>query len=536
MNGPRTWWSTGAAPRLVAALTLTAVSVAAAGCSANDATDAVVTVTSTVTSPAAVASTTGVPTAADSGGEKPGDTASDGGGLTVAAPSDTGVPATTAASGAHPTGAGASPTSPAHPSSAGTGSPRPSVPPAGHPTPTAASPGSDGLGVTAADIAKARILVAGMSVQDEAASVIMPASADLTGTDLLSSKHFGGVILTGSRGVLDGTATGTPEQVATLTATLRKQDAKDPAGVPPLIGTDQEYGDVTRLVHGFTDFPGEDVLGEIPNLEQATSLTHEVAAAAAQELLAVGISVDFAPVSDVLPVDGSSGIGARSYGDDPQRDAALVTAAVTGYQDGGVAATLKHFPGLGRVPQDSHVTLPTLGVSCDSWNSHEAIPLAAGVKAGVALVMTGHVLLPAVGAVGPPASLSPTVVSDLLRGKGSDGCVGLGFEGVTVSDSLQMEPVTDRYSPGQAAVQGLLAGEDLLLMPTHPDAAATGIADAVADGSLPRSRLDDAATSVLALRLATARIAVPPLSVVDSPGHRTLALKAKAAAGQTAGD
>ncbi len=255
---------------------------------------------------------------------------------------------------------------------------------------------------------------------------------------------------------------------------------------PPLIGTDQEYGDVVRLVNGFTDFPGESVLGSIPDLGTAGALTGRIAGAAAQELLAVGISVDFAPVSDVLPVDGESGIGDRSYGSDPQRDAALVSAAVSGYQDAGVAATLKHFPGLGRVPQDTHETLPTLDVSCSSWNSHEAVPLRAGIKAGVAMVMTGHVQLPAVGVEGIPASLSPTVVTDLLRGSGRDGCAGLGFGGVTVSDSLQMVPVANSYSSAQAAVLALQAGEDLLLMPVRPVDAAAGIVAAVKDGSLSR--------------------------------------------------
>jgi beta-N-acetylhexosaminidase len=361
----------------------------------------------------------------------------------------------------------------------------------------------------------------------------MADSADVIGTNALADNHFGGVIMMGAHGVPDGTPSGTPSQVLALTTSWRQQASGDPAGVPPLVGTDQEYGDVVRLVNGFTDFPGSSVLGSIPNLTTATALTRQIAAAAAQEMLAVGVDVDFAPVSDVLPTEGSSGIGERSYGSDPQRDASLVAAAVTGYQDAGVAATLKHFPGLGRVPQDTHVTLPTLGVSCSSWDSHEAVPLRAGIKAGAALVMTGHVLLPAVGADGPsPASLSPNVVTDLLKGTGRDGCVGLGFGGVTVSDSLQMEPVAGQYSSGQAAVKALAAGEDLLLMPVRPDAAAAGIVNAVKDGTLPVQRLDDAATKVLALRLALARVQRPPLSVIDTPAHRGLAAQARRAAGE----
>jgi beta-N-acetylhexosaminidase len=384
--------------------------------------------------------------------------------------------------------------------------------------------------VTAADLSKARSIVARLPLEDRAASVLMVSSADLVGTTLLSDNHFGGIIVMASQGVADGTKAGTPAEVLALTTEWRHQAAADPAGVPPLIGTDQEYGDVVRLVNGFTEFPGQSVLGSIPDLDTASTLTGQVARAAAQELLAVGISVDFAPVSDVLPADGDSGIGDRSFGDDPQRDAALVAAAVSGLQDAGVAATLKHFPGLGRVPQDTHVTLPTLAVSCSSWDSYEAVPLRAGIKAGVAMVMTGHVQLPAVGAVGPPASLSATVVTDLLRGKGQDGCTGLQFGGVTVSDSLQMVPVANAYSSGQAAVLALQAGEDLLLMPVRPQAAVAGIVAAVNDGSLSVARLDDAAARVLALRLAAARIPRPPLTVIDSAAHRQLATAAKNAA------
>jgi beta-N-acetylhexosaminidase len=387
--------------------------------------------------------------------------------------------------------------------------------------------------VTAADLSKARSIVARLSLADRAASVLMVSSADLVGSTMLTDNHFGGVILMASQGVAIGTTAGTPAEVLALTTGWRRQAADDPAGVPPLIGTDQEYGDVVRLVNGFTQFPGQSVLGSIPDLSTASAMTGQIAQAAAQELLAVGITVDFAPVSDVLPDDGgASGIGDRSFGDDPQRDATLVSAAVTGLQSAGVAATLKHFPGLGRVPQDTHETLPTLGVSCASWDSYEAVPLRAGVKAGVAMVMTGHVQLPAIGAIGSPASLSAAVVTDLLRGKGRDGCTGLQFGGVTVSDSLQMVPVADAYSSGQAAVMALQAGEDLLLMPVRPQSAAAGIVAAVNDGTLSAARLDDAATRVLALRLAAARIPRPSLTVIDSAAHRALATAAKNAAGQ----
>lgn len=392
---------------------------------------------------------------------------------------------------------------------------------------------SVGVVVTEADRARAARLVAGMSLADRAASVLMITGSEAIGTGLLATRHVGGVILFASDGVVDGTSKGTPAQVAAVTAKLRADAAADPAGVPPLVAVDQEYGLVQRLKNGFTSFPRAAELGAIDDIDAAATITRQVATAAAQEMRAVGVTVDFAPVFGVLPDDGSpSAIGqyGRSYGSDPQRVARLVAAAVTGYQHGGVVAGMKHFPGLARIGADSHVTLPTLNVDCADWNAHEAVPARAGIDAGALMVMTGHVLLPNAGERTLPASVSPVVVGQLLEGDGAAGCVGMGFDGVTVTDSMQMAPITARYRSGAAAVAALNAGEDLILMPADPAQAIDGIVAAVHDGSLSAKRLDDAATAVLALRIASARVPTPPLDVVDSAAHRALADKAFAAA------
>ena len=155
--------------------------------------------------------------------------------------------------------------------------------------------------------------------------------------------------------------------------------------------------------------------------------------------------------------------------------------------------------------------------------------MQAGVDAGVALVMTGHVELPAVGANGESSALSSAVVTDLLRGPGRDGCNGLNFHGVTVSDSFQMAPVVDNFGPAEAAWRGVAAGQDLVLMPQDPDAAVSGIVAAVGDGSLSESRLREAATTVYALRLALARSPQPGLDVVNSAEHQAIADRARAA-------
>ncbi len=372
--------------------------------------------------------------------------------------------------------------------------------------------------------------VATMSTADRAGTVVMASSADAVDTDLVAELHLGGVILMGSQGSVDGTTAGTPGQVAAVTGELQGQVPAAQAGAPLLIATDQESGLVTRLANGFTDFPGAEELSGIADTDSAAAATEQVTAASGAELRAVGINVDFAPDADVLPASGDSGVAGRSFGTDPDRNATLVAAAVRGYQSGGVAATVKHFPGIGRLATDTHKALPSLDVGCDEWNSVEAVPMRAGVDAGTALVMTGHIELPAVGAVDQSSALTPSVVTGLLKGDGVAGCTGLNFRGVAVSDSFQMAPVADNFSPAEAAWRGIAAGQDLVLMPVDPRAAVAGIVAAADSGQLPADRLADAATRVYALRLALGRIPAPGLDVVGSAEHEAVAAAARAAA------
>ena len=314
-----------------------------------------------------------------------------------------------------------------------------------------------------------------------------------------------------------------------MTAELQSQVPASQAGAPLLIATDQEYGLVTRLVNGFTDFPGTAELSGIGSTDEAAAQTTKVTAAAGAEMLAVGINVDFAPDADVVPASGSSAIGDRSFGSDPQRDATLVAAAVQGYQSAGVAATIKHFPGLGRISADTHQSLPTLDVACDEWNAVESVPMRAGVDAGVALVMTGHVLVPAVG-TDVPSSISGAVVTDLLRGAGTAGCTGLNFTGVTVSDAMEMAPISQNYSPGEAAWRARRCRPG-----PGADADRPG-GSGQRDHHRGRRRLavtgraeQAAAARVYALRLALARAQRPGLDVVGSDAHEAVAAEARAA-------
>jgi beta-N-acetylhexosaminidase len=281
-----------------------------------------------------------------------------------------------------------------------------------------------------------------------------------------------------------------------LTAALQSVASTLPARVPLLIGTDQEYGTVTRIKSGIVQLPSALALGAAADPE----LTRRAWAVAGAELAALGLTAVFAPVADVIP-DGSAGpIGSRSYGSDPAAVSAQVAAAVRGLHEAGLAATLK------RAELDAG----------------ELPPFRAGIAAGADLVMSGHLQVPAIDA-SVPATFSAAVLTGLLRDR-------LGFTGVAITDALRMAPAR-RWPPGEAAVRALLAGNDLLLQP--PDLAATrrGLLDALRSGRLPGDRLVEAVTRVLALKL---RLAggpePPPMSTVDSVEHHAVARQAAAAA------
>jgi beta-N-acetylhexosaminidase len=215
--------------------------------------------------------------------------------------------------------------------------------------------------------------------------------------------------------------------------------------------------------------------------------------ASAAELRGLGFDVVFAPDADVTSGPGDPTIGSRSAGSQVETVSTQVTAAVEGIEQAGVVPVLKHFPGHGSVPQDSHLTLPVQTRSRRELAAVELAPFASAVEAGVPAVMVGHI---DVRSVDPrvPSSMSRDVVTGLLRER-------LGFEGLAVTDSLSMAGVQRQYDAARSAVQGLRAGNDVLLMPPSPDAARAGIVRAVRTGKLPRRRLEQAAARMVALLL-----------------------------------
>jgi len=308
-----------------------------------------------------------------------------------------------------------------------------------------------------------------------------------------------------------------PAQIIRLTGGLQAAAGKLPAGVPLLIGTDQEYGAVTRIKTGITQLPSAMALGAAAD----PKLTEAAWRAAGSDLATVGVNVDFAPDADVLGPAGSGVIGSRSYGSDPKLVSDQVAAAVRGMQASGVAATLKHFPGHGHTTADSHTDLPVLTQSRAALESGDLPPFAACIQAGADVIMSGHLDVRSIDP-GVPSSLSSKVLVDLLRGQ-------LGFKGVVITDSLNMAPVA-RFGPAESAVRALLAGNDILLMPPNPAAAQKGLLDALHSGRLPKQRLLEAVTRILTVKLKLAASPRPGPSTLDSDAGRTAAANAAAGA------
>ncbi|MBB6034468.1 glycoside hydrolase family 3 protein [Phytomonospora endophytica] len=312
--------------------------------------------------------------------------------------------------------------------------------------------------------------------------------------DMVRKYRLGGLIL--MRFTADDPTAGTnpstnldsPKQIRRLTDGLQKAAKDDHGGLPLIIGIDQEFGAVTRITSGISPLPAAMGFGAAAD----PALTTRAWQGVGGELSALGVNVDFAPTSDVIANPGNTVIGSRSYGSGPQAVAEQVVAVLAGLSGAGLAGAVKHFPGHGNTDVDSHKSMPELNQSRDELLAADLVPFKAAIAAGVPMVMSGHLDVRAIDP-GVPASLSSKVLIDLLRTE-------LGFKGVVVTDAMQMQPITERHGAGEAAVRALMAGNDLILMPQNLKKAHKGLAEALKSGKLPRERLVEAATRVVALK------------------------------------
>lgn len=335
-------------------------------------------------------------------------------------------------------------------------------------------------------VTKAKETVQNMTLEEQVYQLFMVTPEDLTGVDTatvagdatksaLEQYPVGGIVYFAKN--LENV-----DQIKSLLSTTQSY-----AKTPLLLGVDEEGGTVSRL--------GSRGLG-VTELDDMASYDdpqhiHTMGKTLGDELLALGFNLDFAPVADVST--SGSAIGDRSFSSDAEEAASLVGSMVAGMKESGILCTLKHFPGLGGVSADTHDGAASTSATLEQLKEKDFLPFQAGIDAGAPLVMVSHVSVPAVTGDDRPASLSTSIIDCLLRTE-------LGFDGVVVTDALNMEAITDQFTAAEAAVQALEAGADLLLMPEDFQAAVDGVLHAVETGSLPQDTITDSVVRVLAMK------------------------------------
>ncbi len=316
----------------------------------------------------------------------------------------------------------------------------------------------------------------------------------------LAAGRVGGVILF-ARNVES------PAQLAALTQSLHEA-----ALAPILIGIDQEGGTVARLRGAFTEGPAAMALANTGDPHAAETAYRLLG----QEMRELGINWDYAPVVDLAYNHENPTVGTRSFGRSAAQVGRFARAAVRGLQGAQVAACAKHFPGLGNTAVDSHLALPTVDVTLEHLLEHDLEPYRQVIAEGVASIMTTHTRFPTLDAQ-HPATVSPVIVRQLLR-------EALGFDGVVTTDCMEMRGIADHYTPSESAIMALLGDVDIVLVshtPATQEAAMRGVLEAVQQGRIPLSRIQQA--NVRRARL-LAQVVMPHVDIsrVGSPERRRM--------------
>ena len=306
-----------------------------------------------------------------------------------------------------------------------------------------------------------------------------------------------------------------PAQVRRLTDSLQRL-ARDLDLPPLLIATDQEGGQLMAIGEGTTPLPGNMALGATGSPDMARRAGEVLG----RELAAMGVNVNYAPSCDVNINPQNPVIGIRAFGEDPTAVAQLASAMIKGIQSQGVAATAKHFPGHGDTDGDSHHGLPSVPHTLERLQKVEFPPFQAAIAADAKLMMTAHLALPAIdGPDAPPATLSSRILIGLLREE-------LGFNGVIVTDAMDMHAIQQGDALGEDALRAVSAGADLLLLTSDPDDQKRVYKSLVS--AIQNSELDEEATSasierILSLKRWLAEYPQPDLSVVGCAEHQAVA-------------
>ncbi len=322
-------------------------------------------------------------------------------------------------------------------------------------------------------------------LRDRIAQVVMMGIGGLTPSKeelALVEQGVGGVILF-ERNCRN------PAQIADLIGDLQAIARAKGLGISLIIAIDQEHGPVTRIKEGITPLPSAWEMGRTGD----SDVVRRGSRITGRELASIGITMNLAPVADILLHPENRVIGQRSFGVDPRLVGEMVVAVVEGLQGAGIAACAKHFPGHGATETDSHQALPFLERSREEMEGAELIPFQRAIQADVAACMTGHLLCPALDAE-RPATLSPPIIQGLLR-------QGLGFEGVVISDDLLMGALASWGGVEERGKKALKAGVDCLLVGKGTvQGLLEALAQGLATGEIPQERAEEAVSRIVKLK------------------------------------
>lgn len=271
-------------------------------------------------------------------------------------------------------------------------------------------------------------------------------------------------------------------------------DLQENAQIPLFVSVDEEGGDVARIGNNSnmrtTTFPPMEEVGEMDDEEYA----YHMGATIASDIKNLGFNLDFAPVADVKTNKYNTEIGNRAFGSDADLVSRMVKQVVTGIQSQGISATLKHFPGHGSVSGDTHDTAVNANTDLITLRSTEFKPFEAGIEAGADFVMVSHISISKVTEDTVPASMSKLVIQTMLRDE-------LDFDGVVITDALDMGSITGEYEPKEAAINCVKAGVDVLLMSTDLEGSYQAVLEAVKEGSIEESQIDASVRRIMNVKI-----------------------------------
>lgn len=329
-------------------------------------------------------------------------------------------------------------------------------------------------------------IISGMSIGEKVGQMIIAGISGTTissyASSLIEDYQVGGLILY-SDNLID------TNQSIELINDLKEENTSNQ--FPLFLSVDQEGGQVSRLPGDLINFPTNETIGNVNDVQYS----YEIGKILGEELNAFGFNMNFAPVLDVNSNPDNPVIGDRSFSDDPDVVSELGVQTMKGMQSQEIVSVIKHFPGHGDTSVDSHLELPVVNKSLSELEDLELIPFAEAIENGADAVMVAHILLPELDA-DYPATLSSEIIDGLLRDQ-------MDFDGVVITDDMTMQAITDHYGIGEAAVQSVIAGSDVLLVAHNYDSIAEtyeAVMNAIDEGVISEERIDESVRRIIQLK------------------------------------